>query len=166
MGKEMAHAQSNDLRSFSQVIAFEAGRSIGIINAVDDIIYASKAAREALDAITGKTYEFILQLQRLEGAVDKDRSILNSLEKSRDVHARVFDDLTAMRERVLLAAGDQDDEGMLAAYDAVLDALAATHNALNDFCWALSEHEADFEEPVPGTFTNAEDLFSAIHQGA
>lgn len=54
------------------------------------------------------------------------------------------------------------DDRVVEAYAQLLTIAAALHDKLNTLCWIIGEQQADQDRKLPGSFTNASDLFSAM----
>ncbi|CAB3795982.1 hypothetical protein LMG28688_04210 [Paraburkholderia caffeinitolerans] len=158
----MVRNEVTRLRSFGQYVEFQAARSGEILKAIDDVIYACCAERDQLIALTGAALEFVQALKRAESPIDQDGSILKKLEQARDSLARAYDEQAKMRESAANAPSLHEDDGVVEAFDGLLDAIAAAHNAMNDLCWAVGEHEADFDKVASGTYKSADDLLAAL----
>lgn len=150
------------LRSFGQFVGFEAARSVDLLKAIDDTIYACEQLRRMMEQFTGAAGEFVQSLKRTDHAVDKDGEGLAELERARDAIQELYD--IQQRKRAAACADGRlhADDGVVEAYDQLLDGIAATHAALNDLCWALGEHESDFDEVLEGEFTSADELIGAL----
>ncbi|WP_150574529.1 hypothetical protein [Pandoraea aquatica] len=152
------------LRSFGQFVGFEAARSVDLLKAIDDTIYACEQQRRMMEQFTGAAGEFVQSLKRTDHAIDEDGSVLAALEAARDAIHQVYAQHKRKREA---AAGDHrlcEDDGVVDAYDQLLDGIASAHTALNDLCWALGEHEADFDKVLEGEFSTAEELIEALEK--
>ncbi|ALD90312.1 hypothetical protein CR3_1071 [Cupriavidus gilardii CR3] len=158
----MERTEVSRLRSFGQLLEFEAHRSVDLLKAIDDTIYACCVQRDSLDHLSGLSAEFVQHLKRVEKPVDADGTILRKLEDARDAIARAYDIHQRKREAAARAPELTPDDGVVEAYDSLLDSLAAAHNITNELCWALGEHDADFDEIVDGEFTSADDLIGAL----
>lgn len=158
----MERTEVSRLRSFGQLLEHEAHRSLDLLKAIDDTIYACDVQRDAIDLLAGKAGEFVQLLKRLEKPVDQDGRVLQKLEEARDALARTY--AVYQRKRASAAADPalRPDDGVVDAFDSLLDALASAHNVTNELCWALGEHDADFDAVVEGDFTSAEELIGAL----
>ncbi|NIE68210.1 hypothetical protein [Burkholderia sp. Ax-1719] len=158
----MIRNEISHLRSFGQFVEFQAARSVELLAAIDDVIYACWAERDQLISLTGTAHEFIQALKRAKGPLDQDGSALVKLEAARDALGCSFEAHSELRATAAQNPELHEDDGVVEAFDGLLDALAAAHNALNDLCWALGEHEADFDKVAGGKHTSAADLIAAL----
>ncbi len=44
----------------------------------------------------------------------------------------------------------------------LVNGMASLHNKLDSLCWLVGESQADQDETLPGSFSNADDLFKAM----
>ncbi|WP_420955248.1 hypothetical protein [Burkholderia gladioli] len=150
------------LRSFGEVVAFRADRSVDFLRMIEDTIYACCVERDEHNSLAGAALTFAQRIKRLDAPVDADGVILAKLEKGRDALGAAYE---AHKEKRQAAVDDPDldeDDGVVEAYDDLLDALAAAHNAVNELCWALGEHSAEFSPVLEGEFFSAEDLLASL----
>lgn len=54
------------------------------------------------------------------------------------------------------------EDGIVDVYDSLLEVISSLHNSLNSLAWIIGEHIAENDITVPGTFTNADDLFTSM----
>lgn len=158
----MVRTEISRLRSFGQLLEFEALRSVDLLKAIDDTIYACCLLRQQVDALTGASEEFIQALKRAKNPIDPDGSVLRQLEEGRDALDVAYKAHQRKREAAAQAPDLSPDDGVVEAYDSLLDSLAAAHNSTNELCWALGEHDADFDEVVEGEFASADDMIKAL----
>lgn len=162
----MARAEANDLRSFSQFVEIEANRSLDLLKAIDDTIYAAIAVKERIDSMIVRVFDAIEQIHRLKTPIDHDGQTLARMYHSRDVVGAAYDELLSLKKQVeKYDRPDGDSDGVIGAYGLALDSVSAFHNGLNDLCRAIGEHEADLQQPLPGKFESVDDLFAAMRKG-
>lgn len=158
----MVRTEVSRLRSFGQLLEFEANRSIDLLKAIDDTIYACCVMRDQLDSLTGISAEFVQSLKRAVAPLDPEGTVLRKLEEGRDALSVAYEEHKRKREAAARAPELSSDDGVVEAYDGLLDSLAAAHNATNELCWALGEHDADFDEVLEGEFTSADGMIEAL----
>jgi hypothetical protein len=162
MENEMIRAEVSRLRSFGQLVELQAARSIELLKVIDDTIYACSVDRDQLIELTGAALEYVQALKRVDRSIDKDGAALAKLEEGRDALAAAYEAHQATREAAASHPGLHEDDGVVEALDGLLDAMAAAHNAINDLCWALGEHEADFDAASERQYGNADDLIASL----
>lgn len=150
------------LQSFGEIVAFRADRSVEFLKMIEDTIYACCVERDEYNTLAGSALTFAQRIKRFEAPVDPDGVVLAKLEKGRDALGAAFDAHKDMRQAAVDDPNLHDEDGVVEAYDGLLDALAAAHNAVNELCWALGEHEADFDAPTRTRFDNVDDMFAAM----
>lgn len=158
----MERTEVRRLRSFGQVVEFQASRGVDFLTKIDDTIYACCVERDQLHALVGNAQEMVQSLRRAAAPIDADGKALAMLETARDALAKAYEQHRAMRESAAKDPNLHEEDGVVEAFDGLLDALAAAHNAMNDLCWAVGEHDADFDEVLEGEFSNADDLIRAL----
>jgi hypothetical protein len=158
----MVRTEVQRLRSFGQVVKYQALRSVDFLKQIDDTIYACCVERDLLHDLAGKAQELVQTLHRAEKAVDPDGKALKGLEAARDALASAYDQHQSMRNSAANDPALHEDDGVVEAFDNLLDAMAAAHNAMNDLCWAVGEHDADFDEILDGEFGSAEEMIAAL----
>lgn len=151
------------LRSFSQKIEYKASRSLDLLKAIDDTIDACDALREIVTPVPGEVQQFLATLEEADRAVDRDGLILAKLEHARDFLGEAYRERLGRRASAAADPELNEDDGVVEAYDHLLSALEEAHNSLNELCWALGEHDADYDEVLDGEFSSAEDLITAMH---
>lgn len=152
----------SQLSSFGQLVEFQAARSLDLMRAIDDAIYACNAQRDMLKDLTGKAHELIQVLRRCNGSLDPNRDIQANLERGRDALEEVYKVFAQKRASAASDPKLTQEDGVVEAFDHLLDATAAAQNAINDLAWHLGEHEADLDGTADGVFTSADDLIKAL----
>ncbi len=158
----MIRSEVSRLRSFGQLVEFEANRSVELLKAIDDTIYACCVLREQVDALAGAAAEQIQAIKRADGSIDPDGKILRQLEQGRDALNASYETLLKKRNLAAQAPQLKSDDGVIEAIDILLDAVSAAHNVVNDLCWELGEHEADLDTVLEGEYSSADDLIKAL----
>lgn len=105
-----------------------------------------------LDAVQKANFSSIEALKALETAFAKA-----SLATETN-----FNDAVARRQSAIDDARLVADDGIVEAYDALLEQLAATFNSVSQMAWILGEHIAESDKTLPGTFASADELFAAM----
>jgi hypothetical protein len=158
----MVTMEVSTLRSFGQRVEFEAARSVELLKAIDDTIYACAVFKDTTDALVKEAHNLIASLKRLDRPIDTDGAALKNLETARDALGAAYQRFTAMRESARRDTRLSDEDGVVEAFDTLLDCIADAHNTVNELCWAVGEHDADFDKPLEGEFESADDLFKAM----
>lgn len=158
----MIRSEVSRLRSFGQLVEFEANRSVELLKAIDDTIYACCVLREHVDTLAGAAAEQIQAIKRADGPIDPDGKILRQLEHGRDAFSSSYETLLKKRNLAAQAPELNPDDGVVEAIEMLMDSVSAAHNIVNELCWVLGEHEADRDEVLEGEYSTAEDLIKAL----
>lgn len=158
----MIHTEISRLRSFGQLVEVDATRSLHLLKAIDDTLFACHAACGPLNQLTETSFDLIERLKRVDSPVDENGSALKVLENGRAALARAYEVHQARKRESLEALKPDESDGVVEAYDELLDAIASAHNAVNALCWALGEHDADYDEVAGTGFTSADELIHAL----
>ncbi|WP_155121881.1 MULTISPECIES: hypothetical protein [Burkholderia cepacia complex] len=158
----MIRMEVSRLRSFGQLVEFEASRSVDLIKAIDDTIYAVCKLRDQADTLAGEAAELIQSIKRAEGSIDADGEILRLLEHGRDALHTSYESLLRKKDAASRAPELKSEDGLVEAYEVLLDSVSAAHNIVNELCWTLGEHEAELDEVMDGEYSSAEDLIKAL----
>jgi hypothetical protein len=73
-----------------------------------------------------------------------------------------YNKILAQRQSAIDDSRLTADDGVVDAYDALIEQVSATYNCANQMAWILGEHLAEFDETLPGKFDTAEALFEAM----
>lgn len=116
----------------------------------------------ALELHTDMVFREIDHVQNVKTQIDHDGNLIRSLEDTRNKFAGIHETLLAKYNAMSSDGKDQGGADLLGAYGTLTKATADLHNVINDLCWHIGEHDADFDKPMPGSFGNAEDLFASM----
>jgi hypothetical protein len=112
--------------------------------------------------MTGSAFELVERLKRAVTPVDLSGDALTALEEARDALLDAYNALWILRQAAVGDPQPSPEDRVVEASDELLDAAAAAHHAMNDLCWALGEHDADFDKPLDGVYTSADELITAL----
>ncbi len=107
----------------------------------------------------------LARLGRAHQIVDGNIAMLRSdTQSERALPDAMLTDLETARDAVFnahaaLSAGEAQASFML---EPLVNAMASLHNNINTLCWLIGESQADQDETLPGSFSNADDLFDAM----
>lgn len=158
----MVTMEVRTLRSFGQRVEFEATRSVDLLKAIDDTIYACAVLKETISALATEAHNQIGNLKRADSPADPDGSIQQKLEAARDSLAALYKMFVTRRDSAHNDKRLSDEDGVVDAYDQLLDTIADTHNVMNELCWVVGEQAAEYDKPLEGEFESADDLFKAM----
>ncbi|TFW15928.1 hypothetical protein [Duganella callida] len=78
------------------------------------------------------------------------------------VSEKYYDTVVAMRQSAVDDKRLTEDDGIVEAYDALVEQAAAYHNSLSNLAWIIGEQIVDAEETVPLSFEDADDMFASM----
>lgn len=110
----------------------------------------------AADHYIDKIREFGLQLP--PDGID----LVRVFEEARDKLGACYEDLTNLQLAVVNSPVYHDDDCIVEAFASLVDEVAELHNKFNTLAWLIGEGIADQEKPLPGKYTNAEDVIAAL----
>jgi hypothetical protein len=137
-------------------------RTLNLIDAIDETI--SSVGQDAAE-MRFNTQNIRLEIAKLPTVpqiIDEDGTLVEMFEQTREKLGFVH---TCLKQKLLAAKHDArlcDEDCVVDAYNEIIEACADLHNAVNDLCWAINEHDADLSEVLPGSFTSADALMAAM----
>jgi hypothetical protein len=159
----MYTSEMGQLQAINRLVESVAERDLSLLNTIDKTIDIFLQSRGEMDVFTKVAYNFIEEIKGFSEALDEDGAIVRALEKNRDTLGFLHAKLIKQCEAVEGSHKIHVEDGLAEEYRAMIDSVAALHNAINALAWAVGEHDADFDEPMPGgPYSNAEDLFAAM----
>lgn len=128
------------------------------------------AAKEAIFTDVGKfqsmalATEHYVRLLRKSAVLDAPRlaPLQTVFLKTRDRAGVYYAAIVERRQCAIDVPGLPVGDGIVEAYEALLAVLAALHNGLNALAWIIGEQIAETDNVLPGSFSSADDLFSAM----
>jgi hypothetical protein len=94
--------------------------------------------------------------------IDPEGRIDAQFDSVLDKAAEIYADWKRRRQAALDDPALRDGDGVADAYQEAMDALRALHDETQALRDLVAEHDCDFDEVLPGTFTNADDLIAAL----
>ena len=147
------------IRSISASVEMVTARDLATLKGVEGTIDKLNEYRGVLRLHTAIIRREIGLLQNYPEVIDESGELIVRLEKVRTTVGLIHDELRSQCCTAETEPSLKCDEDLVLAYKEVIEAAAALHNAINDLCWAIGEHDADFDETLSGSFDSAEDLF-------
>lgn len=148
--------------------AYDSARSLDLLKAIDVTVQDNEALRETFQQISlqvPKLTEAICNrmVSSEDATIDNDGQIQSALETAMQ-HLRSISHHLGRRRAY--AAADQNlrpDDGVIESFDAVIEAITDAHDALNEFNWAVMEHDADASpKSGEGPFKSAKELLESL----
>jgi len=160
---------NNDLqgayvRYFADDAADSAARSLQFLRVIESTIDALRADTNKYDSMARIGQELAERLRNhpIQRPIDTEGAIEGALESGVAAMSSIMERLKKGREA---AAADADlfpEDGVVDAYDGLIEALRRSHDVLCDVLWALTEHDIDQSEPSPDVYKTVDDLFTAL----
>jgi len=159
---DMNTHEASKFRALNRIVGATA-RDLDLLEAIDKTIAVLDLIKEQMSYHTNTVRGEIVRVRGYAKVIDEDGSIVKSLEETRDLLGSVHAKFVRKCESAKRSEELCEDDGVVEAYYDMLNAAADLHNAINSLCWAIGEHDADFDEPLPGgPYTSSDDLFAAL----
>lgn len=159
----MGNLETHKFRALSRMVDAAARRDLNLLNLIDKTVDALCESKAEMDYHADTISREVARVKLLPHVIDADGSVVEMLEKARDAMGNIHGALRKKCDSARHSLQLRPDDGVVEAYCAIIDSAAALHNAINDLCWAIGEHDADFDTVVPGgPYTNANDLIAAL----
>lgn len=131
----------SELKAVRQVVSDTSTRTFELISEIDDTVDGPVWLAQTLKATTVWIIKKIQRIKLCDCTVriDSDDSFSETLGFSQEIANSFYRRLTRSRDRSKWA----NDDDVVAALSEALTQLADFHNAINDFRWALMEHDAN-----------------------
>ena len=140
-----------------------AQRDLDLLNAIDRTVSNLSFTSGILRTMAKDVEDRIALVERAEVTelIDPTGNTCELLNKAADSARRIHENLlrrkgSAVRDRSLT-----DEDGVVDAYDELIDVTACFHNLVEDLRDAI-ETKDSLRSPVVGSFSNVEDLIAAL----
>jgi hypothetical protein len=162
-GVLMHSYEAAKLRTLNRMVGEGAQRDLGLLTTIEKTIDALQERKAEAHIHIDIISRAIAGARDYPEVIDEDGSIVEMWEKTRDVISKVHSIFSEMCDSAKCAPELHHDDGVVEAYCEFLDALAVLHNSINELCWTIGEHDADFAEVSPGgPYQSADDLIAAL----
>lgn len=161
--------QPGILRFVAEGLAQDSARSLDLLRSIEITVEVNEILSEQFETIAERSKHATEAIcakspSGEEDAIDKDGSVQELLDRTLDVLEQLQDQ---MKARCSSARGDQKlrpEDGVVESFVKVIDAMHDAHDAMNEFKWAILEHDADCS-PLSGKgpFKSVDDLLAAIN---
>ena len=129
--------------------------------------------QQTVEAVADRTVQYqslVLMMEHYIETVQKatlsSPEVIQSLEQAflnaASAVELFYHKIVAQRQSAADDSRLTSEDGVVEAYDALIEQVSATYNCANQMAWILGEHLAELDETLPGTFSSAEDLFEAM----
>jgi len=143
--------------------ALSSTRDISLLAQIDETIEAVADEVVKFQSLALMTDHFIEVLQK---AAIPDVSGLAELQlmfaRSIEIVASYHQNQIIKRQSAIEDKRLTNEDGIVDAYDTLIQQVAQFHNNLSSLSWLLGEHLAEADTTMPETFTSADALFKAI----
>ena len=139
-------------------------RSLQLLHAIEQTISSLTTDREFVSNAARIVDSFEAELAKAPPVrpIDPEGRIVGLLIKGMEAADRLA---ATNREKLASAEADvrlTDDDGVTAEYHAFIESVCALHDGLSRLIERIEELDADFEEPLPGTFRSVDELMTAL----
>jgi hypothetical protein len=109
----------------------------------------------------------LAHLRQANQIVDSHIAMLRSATRSESAQPDAMGtDLESTRDAIFKAyaalCDKQRDESSSSELTRLINETASLHDKINTLCWLIGENQADQDETLPGRFSSADDLFTAM----
>lgn len=159
----MEAQEHRKLRAINRLVGEMADRDLDILKRIGKKI-DSLRDDEAVMRIHAETIaRHIPLIGSLPVALDKDGTLVAMFERTRDVLAEMHEILSKRCESARTAPELKPEDGVVEAYCEVMVTTAHLHDMVNELCWTIGEHDADFDVVAPGgPYSSVDQLMAAL----
>jgi thioesterase domain-containing protein len=152
------------VRQFGQGSVAEAARSLKLLNAIKVTCGALRAQTDSLISQAAGVHSVIDEInkQRLDGRLGDDATV-DAFRRAQGFVERLLDRLESRREIAKRDPQLNEDDGVIEAFDAAIDAARDFHNALSELIFAILENDADISERG-AVHDSADDLIAELNR--
>lgn len=153
--------------AFSVDVQGEAARSLELLRAIDDAVEWLNRIRKKFEADTEYARATIARVNRLSPIMQMDLAgaICIQFERAQSAVCDTHAALVAKRDAARSAPELREDDGVVDAYDGVIEAAINLHDALDTLRLCMLEHDADCEKGEPRktySVDHLEELFADL----
>lgn len=142
---------------------FSTIREIVLLDQIEETMDALAYETVKFQSMALMTDHFIESLQKCSTPDVQAFTALEALfVKCRDLVEKYHVTQIAQRQCAIEDSRLTSEDGIVDAYDALLQEIAELHNNMNSLAWIIGEHLAEAESALPGSFDSAEKLFEAM----
>lgn len=143
MRQQSSHSYSMEL--MSQHLRVSTARSLDLLRDIDGTIEALVMTRKEMDALREAFDGLLSKLYDVQASLC-ERKTIPALEKSQDSLRRMAQDLRGRLVAAQRAPELRPDDGVVEAYEEVIDSILALNAKIEQTKWAVLEHNADLEK--------------------
>ncbi|QGW22911.1 hypothetical protein GOM96_18545 [Stutzerimonas degradans] len=143
MKQQMSHSVSMEL--MSRHLCFSTARSLDLMRDIDGTIEALVMTRKEMDALR-EAFEGLLPKVCEASVVLCEKKTIPAFEASQDSLRRMAQDLRVRLTAARRAPELRPDDGVVEAYEDVIDSISALNAKIEEIKWVVLEHNADLEK--------------------
>lgn len=147
----------------SRVQAY-AGRTLDLLHAIEKTVDHLSENRDHIAVLAGGMVKTLQMLQnaKIETSIDPEGRVCDLLGQSLDALARMHASSARRRESAVADTRLRHDDGVVEAYDNFLSALNDAHEVVHELKEWIETHEALLDSPSGTTYSEVDDLFTAM----
>ncbi len=141
-----------------------ATRNLEVLRAIDKTLDGLDENATLLEGMVRDVEAFQARLcaGNIAERVDPDGAIAGTLDAAVNIVGHVYGALRDGRADVAACMDFTDEDGVVDGFDVCLRLVERLHDALTGLREWIVTHDALLDEPAPGSFDSADDLFKAI----
>jgi hypothetical protein len=159
---DMTSREASKYRALNRMAETVALRDLNLLKIIDQTVDSLREDKAAMDVLADEICREILRVKDYHKVLDEDGSIVAMLERTRDSLDAFHKTLLEKCDVARNARELHPDDGVVEAYCETIDSAARLHNAFNDLCWAIGEHDVDAQNEWSEPFESAKDMFRAL----
>lgn len=152
--------ERTELREFSAGVQAAAARDLELLRDIEKTLAWLERMAAKLHADTVFAERVNSELGNIQGVIDPDDSVQDSLEKAQSAVNELYTLLISKRQSGRDDMRLTDEDGIEEAFTVAIAQAADLHNAINTLRWNIGEHDADREHRVGRVFTDIDSMFS------
>lgn len=161
----MATTHFRELKAFGSIVRTAASRELDLLRDIEGTLDSLDIELEHIRSANQDADYFIKLLRDSQAMPDRtggDVDLVSIFEAARDSVGKAYKHFSVKHMCAVSSDELVEDDGVVEAYAALLTGLSELHDKLNTLSWILREDEADHDQALPGSFSNADDLFAAM----
>lgn len=138
-------------------------RSLSLLRDIDLAIDTCDMLRKEHEAHIGLFDALVEKIHRLEAPLPEE-AVLPHLEQAQISLEEFYGELKKRRCSAVRAPELNADDGVVEAYDMLLETVSSLHNKIEEVRWAVLEHNADMDRSSKScVLTDPEEIASFLH---
>lgn len=162
---QTSDSQAGYVRYFADDAAGKASRSLQFLRVIEQTITALENDTKAyrLIADIGSTLaDKVRNKESITNRIDPTGEVEAGLDSAMDSMCKILAGLERGRNAAATDKQLKSDDGVVDAYEALIEALKDAHAVLCELHWAVTEHDTELDEVSKETYKSVDDLFAAL----